>query len=1173
MTVKWLDPMLRWDEFIKMKKAVREGNGPTLVFGLSESQKSHIVSSLLYSSDRQSLYITYSEAQAKNIYEDLRFYLGDRVMLCPPRDIVLYNVAAHSTELSGQRLKALEALVLGRPQIIVASIEALLCIQTPPEIFKEGLVTIELGEELPIDRLSRRMVEIGYERVSTVEGRGQFSIRGGIFDVYPVAGDSPCRIEFFDDEIDSIRLFDPLSQRSTDKITNLTISPARELVLTGRVLKEGIIRIKEDLKRLTKKGITPTNEGIEERIAALVGDLEEGIYQSTLENFFPYFYPQTSTLLQYMDPSALILLDEPSRVSERFGGWEYEFMEHFKTLLEDGEVLPGQGHLFMPYQEFLSRMGDFNQLALQSLPKTVPDYSPRTIYNFVSRSIPSYHGKIDMLVEDLKFWHQKKYSVILFAGNSSKGKTLVSDLYDKGIEAVLNSDLEGSLPLGQVVVIPRSIRMGFEYPDGKFAIISDNEIYGKGKQIRASKSYSKKRKLDPFTDLKAGDYVVHESHGIGKYLGIETLVVNDQKRDYLNIKYGGTDKLYIPTDQVDIIQPYIGMDDKSPKLSKLGSAEWQKAKTKARQSVQELAMDLVELYAAREASRGYQFSPDTPWQGEFEDMFPYEETPDQKKAIKDIKRDMESKKVMDRLLCGDVGYGKTEVAIRAAFKAAMDGKQVALLAPTTILVQQHFNTFVSRLEDFPIKVQALSRFRTAAQQRDILKALKQGNIDIIIGTHRLLGKDVVFKDLGLLIVDEEQRFGVGHKETIKDLKKDLDVLTLTATPIPRTLHMSLVGIRDISIIETPPEDRLPVQTYVVEYNDSMIRDAIIREVQRGGQVYFVYNRVRSMERMAERLRELVPDVKIRMAHGQMSESVLENVMLDFYDRKFDVLICSTIIESGLDIPNVNTIIVYDADYYGLSQLYQLRGRVGRSSRMAYAYLTYRKDKILSEIAEKRLRAIKEFTEFGAGFKIAMRDLEIRGSGNILGPQQHGHMSAVGYELYCKLLDEAVRGLKGVEVQKPADVTMDIKANAYIDNEYIPLEGQKIEIYKKIAAIENLQDKYDVEDELEDRFGDIPISVVNLIDIAYIKALAGKFGIMEIAHRDREAIIKFKGTNSLDSRQLMILLNENRKNLRYEGLRRPILRIILANNNPSTALIATKVLLEKLDNIKDKEDVV
>ncbi|HZJ58306.1 MAG TPA: transcription-repair coupling factor [Clostridia bacterium] len=1159
MTVKWLDPMTRWDEFIKMRQAAREGGGPILVFGLSESQKNHAVSSLLYPLSRQCLYITYNHIQAKRVYDDLRFYMEDYVMLLPPRDIVLYDVAAHSTEVSGQRLKVLEALALGEYRVVVASIEALLCLQTPPEIFKGGLIRVDVGQVFSIRDLAYKMVEAGYERVPAVEGPGQFSIRGGIVDVYPMTMDNPCRIEFFDDEVDSIRLFDPLSQRSTEKLDGVSISPARELVLTAKSHARGLEGIKRDLAAATKKG----KQGPKTRVSALLEDMEQGMQSRNLENYFSFFYPENNSLFDYMSPESLVVLDEPSRMGESFSGWEEEFIEHFKTLLEDGEVLPGQGEIFISYQELMAQSEKFHRLALQGLPKSVPGYSPRAIFNVASRGIPSYQGKLDILAEDLRYWRGKRYSVILFAGSGSRCQSLVSNLYDLGIEATFSPGAEGHIMPGQIMVLSGNISGGFEYPQGKFAVISHNEIFGTMKHRRKSKAPSGKGKLDPFTDLKIGDFVVHEAHGIGKYLGIETLVINDQKRDYLNIKYGGTDRLYIPTDQVDIIQPYIGMDQKEPRLSRLGGAEWQRAKTKARQSVQKLAMDLVELYAARETTKGHQFSLDTPWQNQFEEMFPYEETPDQERAITDIKKDMESGRVMDRLLCGDVGYGKTEVAIRAAFKAVMDGKQAALLAPTTILAQQHFNTFVERFGDFPVKIQVLSRFRTPAQQRDILRALKQGNIDIIIGTHRLLGKDVVFKDLGLLVVDEEQRFGVGHKETIKNIRKNLDVLTLTATPIPRTLHMSLVGIRDISTIETPPEDRIPVQTYVVEYNDSLIRDAILKEVSRGGQVYFVYNRVRSMERMAERLRELVPQVRIRMAHGQMGESLLENVMLDFYDGKFDLLLCSTIIESGLDIPRVNTIIVYDSDYYGLSQLYQLRGRVGRSNRLAYAYLTYRKDKVLSEVAEKRLQAIKEFTEFGAGFKIAMRDLEIRGSGNILGPQQHGHMTAVGYELYCKLLDEEIKSLKGEAVPKPLDITIDIRVNAYIDDDYIPLEGQKIEIYKKIAAIEGLQDKYDIEEELEDRFGDMPSPVTNLIDIAYIKGLARGLGISEVSHRDREVILRLTGSKTFDSRSLMVLLNENRGRLRYEGMRRPMFRIILRDDAPLTALTETKDILEQM----------
>lgn len=1163
----WLSSMLRWNEFVKLKESIRGGKKPASVFGLSESQKLHMLSSLIYPLEGQCLYITYNEEQARRAYEDLSFFYPEQVLLFPKREIFFYKVEAHSTEVLMQRLRVLEKLACGEPVIIVASIEAVLFLQTSLNIFKKYLLELRVGDETSILELTQRLIQMGYEKVEVVEGPGQFGLRGGIFDIFPLASDRPYRVEFFDEEVDSIRFFDPISQRSIEKTEVLSISPARELVLQEEELEDGIVRIKKSLdtslKRLKAEG-EEVRSRLQGKINALVEKLEEGIYDESLENYFPFFYSDGNTVIRYLNKSALIVLDEPIRLRERFNGWKLEFEEHFIRLLQDGEVLPEQANIFISYDEFLLEIKEYQHISLQALPKASPDISPKITYNFVSRGIPAYQGKLELLVDDIKFWKERKYSIILLSGNDSRGKSLVSSLMDYGIGVSVKKEIEGEVLAGQVVIVPGTVSKGFEYPDGKFVLVSDREIYGVSKRKNQAKRSKKKgKKLDVFTDLKIGDYVVHENHGIGKYLGIKTLVVNGQKRDYLYIKYSGTDKLYVPTDQMDLIQPYIGLDDKEPRLSKLGGAEWQKTKNKVRQSIKKLAFDLVKLYAAREAAVGHPFSKDTPWQKQFEDAFPYEETPDQLRAIEDIKRDMESSRVMDRLLCGDVGYGKTEVAIRAAFKAVMDGKQVALLAPTTILAHQHYNTFERRFEDFPITVQVLSRFKTPGEQKQILKSLKEGSVDIIIGTHRLLSKDVKYKDLGLLIIDEEQRFGVGHKETIKNIKKNVDVLTLTATPIPRTLHMSLVGIRDISIIETPPEDRYPVQTYVVEYNDSLIRDAILREIQRGGQVYFVYNRVKSMEAMAERIRALVPEISVGMAHGQMSEKLLEKVMFDFYDQKFDLLLCSTIIESGLDIPNVNTIIVYDADHFGLSQLYQLRGRVGRSNRLAYAYFVYRKDKILSEVAEKRLRAIKEFTEFGAGFKIAMRDLEIRGAGNILGPEQHGHMAAVGYDLYCKLLEETVRSMKGEELAAEIETVVDIKVHAYIDEDYIPLESHRIEIYKRIAAIEDLQDKYDVEEELEDRFGDMPDSTRNLIDIAYIKAVGKKLKIIEITHKGREVFLKFSDKQAIDPRTLMIILNENRNKMTFEGSNRPILKITLRDESPPDLLMEIKIILERI----------
>ena len=1171
----WLSSMLRWNEFVKLKEFVRGGKGPASVFGLSETQKLHMLSSLVYPLDRQCLYITYNEEQARRAYEDLSFFFPEQVLLFPKREIFFYKVEAHSTELLMQRLRVLEKLACGEPVIVVASVEAVLFLQTSLNLFKKHLLELRVGDETPIAGLAQRLVQMGYEKVDVVEGPGQFGLRGGIFDIFPLTSDRPYRVEFFDEEVDSIRFFDPISQRSIERADVLSISPARELVLDKQSLGDAIAKIKKSLdtslQRLSSEK-EEVRDRLEEKVRALIEKLEEGIYDEALENYFPFFYPNGGTIIRYLNKSALVVLDEPIRIRERFNGWKLEFEEHFISLLQDGEVLPEQANIFISYDELLLEIKESQQyIVFQALPKASKDISPRTIYNFASRSIPAYQGKLELLVDDIKFWKDREYSIILLCGNDARGERLAASLMDYEIEAIVKKQLEGEVLPGQVVIVPGSINKGFEYPDGKFVLVSDREIYGRSKRrIQARSSKKKRKKLDPFTDLKVGDYVVHENHGIGKYLGIKTLEVNGQKRDYLYIKYSGTDKLYVPTDQMDLIQPYIGMDGKEPRLSKLGGAEWQKTKNKVRQSIKKLAFDLVKLYAARETAVGYCFSKDTPWQKQFEDAFPYEETPDQLKAIEDVKRDMESPKVMDRLLCGDVGYGKTEVAIRAAFKAVMDGKQVALLAPTTILAHQHYNTFEKRFEDFPITVQVLSRFKTPGEQKKILKSLREGGVDVIIGTHRLLSKDVKYKDLGLLIIDEEHRFGVGHKEAIKNIKKNVDVLTLTATPIPRTLHMSLVGIRDISVIETPPEDRYPVQTYVVEFNESLIRDAILREVQRGGQVYFVYNRVKSMEAMAERIRALVPEISVGMAHGQMNEKLLEKIMLDFYDGKFDLLLCSTIIESGLDIPNVNTIIVYDADNYGLSQLYQLRGRVGRSNRIAYAYFVYRKDKILSEVAEKRLRAIKEFTEFGAGFKIAMRDLEIRGAGNILGPEQHGHMAAVGYDLYCKLLEETIRSIRGEEIASEVETVVDIKVHAYIEEDYIPLESQRIEIYKRIAAIEDLQDKYDVEEELEDRFGDIPEATGNLIDIAYIKALGKKLKIMEINHKEGEVYLKFFDKKALDPKVLMVILNENRRKIAFEASNRPILKLTLDDKSSSNVLMEIRQVLDKIMELHSKQ---
>lgn len=1163
MTPLWLEPMDRWTEFRRLKEMVyKEDTGSVELVGLNQSQKCHMLASVLYPLERSCLYITSGDAEARRIQEDLLFFYPEKVMLFPEREVLLYNVAAQSTEITEQRLQVIEALLLKQNVIVVASIQAVLALQCPPQVFKDNIFTLKVGDIAPLEQLSEKLVRMGYERVSAVEGKGQFSVRGGILDVFPLTSDDPYRIEFFDDEVDSIRIFDVSSQRSVEKVENATISPARELVLTKDAIAGARDRINKSYAGYIKEHGRKGQGTLKGKVDLVLDKLSEGVYDSLLEGYFSFLYPGRNTLFDYLDDSALVVLDEPARLRERGMGYGLEMQEHFKELLEKGEVLPEQLYNTIDYHDFLIKVSGYTSLLMQALPTSRPGFKPDASFHITARSIPAYHGKLQLLVEDIEHWRKKGYSILLLTGSKSRGEGLISFLRDSGLDATYKEHAGNQyMAPGQIMVVPGILSSGFEYLDAGFAVVSDKEIYGT--QKRRTQRRKTGRKLESFTDLKIGDYVVHENHGIGKYLGIKTLLVDGQKRDYLNIKYAGTDRLYVPVEQLDMIQPYVGMGEGAPKLSKLGGAEWQRTKNRVRKSIQKLAIDLVKLYAVREAIEGHRFSPDTEWQKQFEDMFPYQETPDQLQAIEEVKRDMESPKVMDRLLCGDVGYGKTEVAIRAAFKAVMDGKQVAVLAPTTILAQQHYNTFVERFENFPFTIQVLSRFKTPAEQREIVKAIKTGGVDIIIGTHRLLGKDVKFKDLGLLIVDEEQRFGVSHKETIKDIKKNVDVLTLTATPIPRTLHMSLMGIRDISIIETPPEDRYPVQTYVVEYNESLIRDAILREIQRGGQVYFVYNRVKSMDYAMQKISQLVPEAKIAMAHGQMSESLLESIMMDFYDHKYDVLLCSSIIENGLDIPNVNTLIVYNADRFGLSQLYQLRGRVGRSNRLAYAYFTFQKDKIITEQAEKRLQTIKQFTEFGSGFKIAMRDLEIRGAGNILGGEQHGHMAAVGYELYYKLLEDTIRTLKGEELVQPVETVINIKVNAHIDQDYIAEESHKMEFYKKIAAINGLEDKNDVEDELVDRFGDIPASVQNLIDIAYIKALARKVRITEITHKGTMVRMRLADNMAITPKKLMPILNENRNRLSFTSSPFPTFTIKLRDFLPDTALEAARETLEAI----------
>jgi transcription-repair coupling factor (superfamily II helicase) len=1160
-----LKPLENMQEYKLLIESIKGSSKNIEAYGISDTQKSLIASAVCENTHKSCLIITHNEIVARKIYEDIGFLKPSAGLLLSSGEVIFHKIDARSSEIKQQRLLTIDELLSGETKIVCASVEALLKKMMPASRFKDIKRSVSLGDIVDVDEFVTLFFVAGYERVDMVEGKGQFSIRGGIIDFYPLTATNPVRIELFDDEVDSIRYFDAMTQRSIEKIKTIEINAARELLLYDNEIKSAAQvlnhALEKRLKALNSAGKKKDAERLSEVIKEDIDKLNQGVYFEGLEKYLNFFKLEFNSILDYLK-DFIIIIDEPNRVRQRYDNMELEFQEQFKGLLASNEVLPEQYGTFFTYDQLLTKFKNSKCISFNTLLKSSADFKPDAIISFVSRSMHPFHGKLDLLMDELQLWKSRKYKVIILSGTEEKGRRLVQSLIDQDIEAIYKSSLDIELQDGHIVVMPGTLSNGFEFPSIRYAVISDREVFTAPKKEGPKK---KGRLIKAFTDLKVGDFVVHENHGIGQYIGIEKLTVGGLTRDYLNIKYGGNDKLYIPTDQLDMIQKYIGGEDKLPKLNKLGSAEWSKTKSKAQHSIQALAIDLLKLYAERQQKIGFSFSADTRWQKEFEDMFPYEETDDQLRCIEEIKRDMEDGRVMDRLLCGDVGYGKTEVALRAAFKCVMDSKQAAILAPTTILAQQHYNTCIQRFGSFPIKIDVLSRFKSASELKKAAQDVKSGTVDIIIGTHKLLQDSIKFKDLGLLIIDEEQKFGVGHKEKIKSIKTNLDVLTLSATPIPRTLHMSMIGIRDISLIEEPPEERYPVQTYVMEHNEDVIRDAIFKEVARGGQVYFLHNRVRSIAKTAARIKELVPEARVAYAHGQMDEKVLEDTMLDFYNGEYDVLVCTTIIEAGLDIPNVNTIIITDADKMGLSQLYQLRGRVGRSNRLAYSYFTYQKDKVLSEVAEKRLQAIKEFTEFGSGFKIAMRDLEIRGTGNLLGKEQHGHMEAIGYDLFIKLLEETLQELKGETTVKRVDTSIELQINAYIPETYITDENQKIEMYKKIASISNQQDLFDIEEEIEDRFGDIPTMVRNLLSIAYVKQQAQVCGISNISQRNNNIAIKFKTDKFIKPQAAMQIASDYKSRILFTASEQPYFTLKGTDEKPEELLKEIRNIVEKISS--------
>lgn len=1087
----------------QLKKDFEVTGQPVMISGCIDTQKIHLVHAAV-NDYRFRLIITGDEAKAREMQEDSRFFDKSSIYY-PAKDFIFYSADVHGNQLSGERLRCIQKIIAAQDNktniTVITTIDGCVDMLMPLQRYRDNIIHFKNSDIIDTEKLISKLVGIGYTRVPMIDGQGQFAVRGGIIDIFSYTDETPVRIELWDDEIDSIRFFDVESQRSVEKIQTYDVFPATEWILSEDEIDAGFEKVKDEVEKQLvtlgndKKKKTQQEMDACNRLRHAYADFERTrdyskfilSFTDEIEGFTDYF-PKDETVF---------VLDEPDRIMERMELISYEYEESMKNRLEGGYVVVSQTKLMRPIAEVYKNMQSSRLMLLSSLDYKPKMLKPADYLRIDARSISSYNNSFEYLADDINKYKRTGYRVVLVCNSRTRAARIVADLEELGTQSYFSEDYDKEIMPGTVMVTYGNIHRGFEYPLIGFVIITENDIFTSRTRKKQKKKYEGKS-IAGFNELNVGDYVVHEMHGLGVYKGIEKITVEGVEKDYIKIEYAGNSNLYVLATQLDRLQKYAASDtEKKPKLNKLGSVEWNKTKAKVHGAVEEIAKDLVELYSIRQNQKGYAFGPDTVWQKEFEEMFPYEETDDQLNAIADTKADMESTRIMDRLICGDVGYGKTEVAIRAAFKAVQEGKQVAYLVPTTILAQQHFNTFEQRMKNFPLKVAQLSSFRTNKEIKETLADLKKGFVDVVIGTHRLLSKDVEFKDLGLLIIDEEQRFGVAHKEKIKKLKNNIDVLTLSATPIPRTLHMSLVGIRDMSVLEEPPVDRVPIQTFVTEHNDEMIREAINRELARGGQVYYVYNRVRSIDEAAAHIQELVPQANVAFAHGQMEKRELEKIMVDFINGDIDVLISTTIIETGMDISNVNTMIIEDADKFGLSQLYQLRGRVGRSNRTAYAFLLYRRDRMLTEVAEKRLSAIREFSDFGSGFKIAMKDLEIRGAGNVLGKSQHGHMAAVGYDLYCKMLNEAVNDLKGIKNEYSFETNVDLSVDAYIPSTYIKSEYQKLDIYKRIAAIESEEELSDMKDELVDRYGSLSTPAVNLLNIALIKSMAHKIGIMEM----------------------------------------------------------------------------
>ena len=1164
----------KWAVFSQVQDSMKSRHFPIHLTGCVESQNCHLMDSLGQNYSYR-LIVTHNEIRAREMYEDYS-YFDRNVFLYPAKDVLFYQADIQGNLIGKQRLEIIKHILSGEGATIIMTIDGLMDRLAPLDTVRDAVFTIRSMDVLDFSKVQEKLIQSGYEKTGLVDSPGQFAIRGGILDIFPLTEVCPYRIELWGEEVDSIRSFDADSQRSIEQVDELFIYPASEMIVDQNRLSQGIEKLEQEFKNAWKvfREARKTEQAarLKKTVEQIKEELTEFHKALGMDSLISYFYEETVSFLDYLPKQdTLIFMDEPLRIRERAEAFLAEFRESMEGRLSQGYMLPGQAEVLYSYEEMEAMLLSGNTILLSMLMYQLDGAGIRDTFHLETKSVASYHNSFDQLVKDLQNYKKKKYKMVILSASTTRAKRLSEDIFKEGLPAVFLPEIDRALVEGEIVVSPGKLKRGFEYPDLRLVIISESDIFSA--RVRKKKRNSQKniysgQKIGDFMELNVGDYVVHEKHGLGIYRGIEQIDVDGTGKDYISIEYKGGSNLFIPATQLDLIQKYASASSKKPKLNKLGGSEWEKTKSEVRTHIKKVAHDLVQLYAIRQSKAGFVYSPDTVWQTEFEELFPYEETEDQLRAIEAVKKDMESTKIMDRLICGDVGYGKTEVAIRAAFKAVSDSKQVVYLVPTTILAQQIFNTFQERMKEFPIQIAMLSRFITPAKQKETIKGLKDGRVDIVIGTHKVLSKSVEFKDLGLLIIDEEQRFGVNHKEQIKDMKKDVDVLALSATPIPRTLHMSLAGIRDMSVLEEPPVDRRAIQTYVMEYNEEMIREAINRELARGGQVYYVYNRVNNIAEITDKVASLVPDAQVAYAHGQMSERQLEKIMYQFINGEIDVLVSTTIIETGLDISNVNTMIIHDANNFGLSQLYQLRGRVGRSNRSAYAFLMYKRNTLLKETAEKRLKAIREFTDLGSGFKIAMRDLEIRGAGNLLGAEQSGRMEAVGYDLYCKMLNDAVRKQKGeVEDENDFETTIDLNVEAYLPASYVKNEVLKLELYKRIASLSNEEEYDDMMDELIDRYGNIPTAVMNLLQVALLKSEAHRAYITQLEQKGEQVFLTMYPKARIDVDKIDPLLKARRNELKFKPGENPVFIADISRIAKKDLLIYLKNIISEINHLR------